>query len=247
MEEAKYTTDAVEALVTKRLNNFDYMKRVYQGSVPWMNTVLLTKEDIYLYYQKEKKEQLLQKRFLILPPPPPLSLACSFLPLKQTCCRAGQWFYVGISLSPILAQPSGQSFANALLTFWDEYEHFCGRKVSFLLLPHSVLLHTALLLFSFVVGDGVFSTQKAKDSGTTSSKDLRQTARNTSSGANEYLNTPNIVRPIQSYLENLFLLLSLPLWVKCCCYFYLSAKFVIVDCRSQQVWTISRLYILCAI
>jgi hypothetical protein len=54
--------ESVEKLVTKRLKNFDYIKRVYQGTAPWMNTVFLTKEDIYQFYAKEKKDVVLQSR-----------------------------------------------------------------------------------------------------------------------------------------------------------------------------------------
>jgi hypothetical protein len=61
--------ESVEKLVTKRLKNFDYIKRVYQGSAPWMNTVFLTKEDIFQFYSKEKKDVVLQARYHPQPPP----------------------------------------------------------------------------------------------------------------------------------------------------------------------------------
>jgi hypothetical protein len=104
MDEAKYNAGAVEELVAKRLHNFDYIKRAHQGSVHWMNTVLLSKEDIINFYGKEKKE-VLQK-------------------------RAEQWFYVGISLAPILTLSSGTPYVVALSTFWDEFEQWGGKPVA---------------------------------------------------------------------------------------------------------------------
>jgi hypothetical protein len=61
MDDAKYNGEAVETLVAKRLHNLDYIKRTLSGSVHWMNTILLSREDIINYYTREKKD-ILQKR-----------------------------------------------------------------------------------------------------------------------------------------------------------------------------------------
>jgi len=89
--------ESVEKLVTKRLKNFEYIKRVYKGTAPWLNTVFLTKEDIYHFYAREKKDVSLDS-------------------------RAEQWFYVGISLAPVLSLQPGQPYVGAISAFWDEFE-----------------------------------------------------------------------------------------------------------------------------
>jgi len=56
MDDQKFNHELVDNLVKKRLANFDYIKRVHQGSVHWMNSVLLSQEDIRGYYNAQNKQ-----------------------------------------------------------------------------------------------------------------------------------------------------------------------------------------------
>jgi hypothetical protein len=50
------------------------------------------------------------------------------LPCAKLWRRAEEWFYLGISIGPLLKLPSGQGFVNALKELWDEYEASFGQK-----------------------------------------------------------------------------------------------------------------------
>lgn len=56
MDDSRFNSELVENLVKKRLANFDYIKRVHQGSVHWMNSVLLTQEDIRGFYVSQESK-----------------------------------------------------------------------------------------------------------------------------------------------------------------------------------------------
>jgi len=51
---------SVEAIVSRRLRNFDYVKRSLQGEVYWLNCVKITKDEIRRYFSDTCKP----KRFV---------------------------------------------------------------------------------------------------------------------------------------------------------------------------------------
>jgi hypothetical protein len=51
----------LEYVVKKRVDNLDYIRRVHEGKVFWLNCVKITPQDIEQYYHP----QTLQKRYVI--------------------------------------------------------------------------------------------------------------------------------------------------------------------------------------
>eukprot|EP00743_Colponemidia_sp_Colp-15_P004484 GILK01004835.1.p1 GENE.GILK01004835.1~~GILK01004835.1.p1 ORF type:complete len:272 (-),score=32.19 GILK01004835.1:127-942(-) len=98
MSTSKVTTSQIEYVVLKRQKNFDYIRRVHEGRVHWLNVVLITQEDI----TKIHDPNVLAK-------------------------RAEQWFYLGVSLAKILDLPNGAYTVRAFSQLLEEYEyHFAN-------------------------------------------------------------------------------------------------------------------------
>ncbi|KAL6080001.1 hypothetical protein QOT17_000384 [Balamuthia mandrillaris] len=133
-KESKLEPSSLEALLEKRLANFDYLKRVHQGSALWMNTLQLTKEDLARFYLHKTQRK---KTLTSLTSNGPLSIspsaASSFSSSSSSHAptntndtflqkRSESWFYMGISLAPLITVDTAETFLHAFLTFWEEYE-----------------------------------------------------------------------------------------------------------------------------
>lgn len=83
---------SVEAIVSRRLRNFDYVKRSLQGEVYWLNCIKITKDEIRKFFAETSKPK-----------------------------RAEDWFVLGISLGWLL-QTELENFPKALMQLWAEWE-----------------------------------------------------------------------------------------------------------------------------
>lgn len=91
----------LEYIVKKRVDNLDYIRRVHEGKVFWLNCVKITPQDIEQYYHP----QTLQK-------------------------RVQQWFYMGVSIAPLLQLENGYHFIRSCAQLMEEYEyHFSNVAV----------------------------------------------------------------------------------------------------------------------
>ncbi|KAL0488758.1 hypothetical protein AKO1_003897 [Acrasis kona] len=91
----------LEYVVKKRVDNLDYIRRVHEGKAFWLNTVKITPQDIQQYYHP----QTLQK-------------------------RVQQWFYMGVSIAPLLQLENGYLFVRSCAQLMEEYEyHFSNVAV----------------------------------------------------------------------------------------------------------------------
>jgi len=91
----------IEYIVNKRVKNLDYLKRVHEGHVLWLNIVKIQTSDIERFYQP----QTLQK-------------------------RVQQWFHLGMSIAPLLNSEHGWCFLRACSQLMEEYEyHFANAAV----------------------------------------------------------------------------------------------------------------------
>ena len=101
METSRAKSDMIEYMINKRVKNLDYLKRVHEGHVFWLNVVKINSSDIERYYHP----QTLQK-------------------------RVQQWFYLGVSIAPLLQLENGWSFVRACAQLMEEYEyHFANVAV----------------------------------------------------------------------------------------------------------------------
>jgi len=166
MDDQKFNNELIDNLVKKRLANFDYIKRVHQGTVHWMNTVLLSKDDIRGYYNAQNKQ--------VASKPRSATIQATSAP-KRKRTRTEQWFYIGISLAPLLELESGDPYIAALSTFWTEFEHWKGS------------------------GLGKKMLGGMKDIVTVNAKDMRAARTGTGSAGNEFLNTSNIPSTLDTF------------------------------------------------
>lgn len=96
----------VEYIVTKRIANLEYIRKVHEGNVYWLNVVRLSKDDIKNFYHP----QALQKRYTV-------SINLSDV------SRVQQWFYIGVSIAPLLQFQNGFQFVRACSQLMEEYEY----------------------------------------------------------------------------------------------------------------------------
>eukprot|EP01102_Stenamoeba_stenopodia_P014568 TRINITY_DN4854_c0_g1_i2.p1 TRINITY_DN4854_c0_g1~~TRINITY_DN4854_c0_g1_i2.p1 ORF type:complete len:248 (+),score=45.33 TRINITY_DN4854_c0_g1_i2:28-744(+) len=87
------TSLSVESIVSRRLRNFDYVKRSIQGEVYWLNCIKVTKDEIKKFFSETSKPK-----------------------------RAEDWFVLGISLGWLL-QAEAEIFLKALQQLWAEWEY----------------------------------------------------------------------------------------------------------------------------
>jgi hypothetical protein len=100
-QNARAKNEMIEYLVNKRVKNLDYLKRVHDGQVFWLNVVKISTADIERYYHP----QTLQKRIQ-------------------------QWFFLGVSIAPLLQLENGWNFVRACSQLMEEYEyHFANVAV----------------------------------------------------------------------------------------------------------------------
>lgn len=92
-------SEQVEYVVTKRQQNWDYLKRTHQGKVHWLNVVKLSKKNILEFFPPEK----LQK-------------------------RVRRWFILGLSLGRLLELNDGATLVRALCQLLEEYEHHISHE-----------------------------------------------------------------------------------------------------------------------
>ncbi len=98
---SKAKNEMIEYIVNKRVRNLDYLRRVHEGNVFWLNIVKIQTCDIERFYQP----QTLQK-------------------------RVQQWFYLGMSIAPLLGKEHGWSFLRACSQLMEEYEyHFANAAI----------------------------------------------------------------------------------------------------------------------
>jgi len=88
-------TETIEYVVTKRQSNFDYIKRVHQGKVHWLNVIQIDKSSILKYYSPIKLHK-----------------------------RVERWFLLGLSAGKLLDFPNGSLVVRALAQLLEEYEHY---------------------------------------------------------------------------------------------------------------------------
>jgi len=94
-DDAVFSFEAVDALIKRRIDSWKYLKKVHEGSLHWMNVVFLSKEEIFSHCDAK----VLQK-------------------------RAEEWFYLGVSLGPLLKLSGGEPFVRALVQLLDEFETY---------------------------------------------------------------------------------------------------------------------------
>ena len=101
IDNARAKSEMIEYIVNKRVKNLDYLKRVHEGHVLWLNIVKIQTSDIERFYQP----QTLQK-------------------------RVQQWFHLGMSIAPLLNSEHGWCFLRACSQLMEEYEyHFANAAV----------------------------------------------------------------------------------------------------------------------
>ncbi|KAJ6239712.1 hypothetical protein M0813_24936 [Anaeramoeba flamelloides] len=84
----------LETVVTKRTENFKYLKRIHEGGVYWLNVGLVTTDNIMKYYRSS--QDLLKKRVHL-------------------------FFFLGLSLGPFLQIPNGSLYLHSLNCLLDEF------------------------------------------------------------------------------------------------------------------------------
>eukprot|EP00667_Euglena_gracilis_P017915 EG_transcript_18934 len=89
--------ESVEFLVTKRLKAFQYTKGCLAGTSPWLDCVLLSPDDVRAYCHGA--DGSIEK-------------------------RARRWFYLGLSLAPLIDLPNGPPYLQALATLFQEWDYF---------------------------------------------------------------------------------------------------------------------------
>eukprot|EP00668_Euglena_longa_P031999 GGOE01041279.1.p1 GENE.GGOE01041279.1~~GGOE01041279.1.p1 ORF type:complete len:251 (+),score=77.01 GGOE01041279.1:87-839(+) len=88
--------ESVEFLVTKRLKAFEYTKGCLGGVMPWLDCVLLSPDDVRAYCHGS--DGTVEK-------------------------RARRWFYLGLSLAPLIDLPNGLPYLQALATLFEEWDY----------------------------------------------------------------------------------------------------------------------------
>lgn len=93
--------ELIEYIINKRVKNLDYIRRVHEGKAYWLNIVKIRPEDIIQFYHPDT--------------------------LKK---RVVQWFYLGISIAPLLQLDNGYQFIRACAQLIEEFEyHFANMAV----------------------------------------------------------------------------------------------------------------------
>ena len=87
--------EKIEYIVVKRQSTLDYLKRVHQGSVHWLNVITLSRSDINEFHEKT---------FLVK--------------------RSEQWFFLALSLCRLLELPNGPVIVRACVQLLEEFEYF---------------------------------------------------------------------------------------------------------------------------
>ena len=105
-------TDLGRQIVERRLQTLEYIKRVYAGECHWLSVALLPSSD-------EANKQLDKQA------------------KDAETAQALRWFYLGVSIAPLIIVPAGPIFVRALLQLFEEYQyHFAStariniRKIS---------------------------------------------------------------------------------------------------------------------
>jgi hypothetical protein len=88
----------VEYIILKRQKNLDYVKRVHEGKVFWLNLVRISKANILNYYSPD----VLQERAL-------------------------GWLILGLSCSKLLEMADSTCVVRALYQLLEEYEYFMSK------------------------------------------------------------------------------------------------------------------------
>jgi len=91
--------EQVELLVTRRQQNWDYLKRAHQGKVHWLNVLKLSKSTILKYFPPDKLHK-----------------------------RIRRWFMLGLSIGRLLELTDGSVLVRTLAQLIEEYEHFIAAK-----------------------------------------------------------------------------------------------------------------------
>ena len=89
----------IDYVVTRRQQNWDYLKRAHQGEVHWLNVLHLSK-----------------------------SVINKSIPTEKLVKRIRRWFLLGLSLGRLLELSEGATLVCALTQLIEEYEHFIGAK-----------------------------------------------------------------------------------------------------------------------
>lgn len=85
-------THALHFLVDKRQRDLDYLQRVHQDEIHWMNVVGLTREELRMHYASERMAE-----------------------------RAERWFFLGLSLAPLLKL---DEVVRGVAQLLEEYEYY---------------------------------------------------------------------------------------------------------------------------
>uniref|UniRef100_A0A7S4D2L0 Uncharacterized protein n=1 Tax=Eutreptiella gymnastica TaxID=73025 RepID=A0A7S4D2L0_9EUGL len=89
--------DIIEFLVTRRLKTFEYLKKCLDGQALWLDAVVITPEDICRYCQGS--DGAMEK-------------------------RAQKWFFLGLSIAPLLDMANGPTFVSSLENIFQEWDYF---------------------------------------------------------------------------------------------------------------------------
>ena len=84
----------IQHLIEKRKLNFDYIKKLHQGGTYFLNSVLVSKEDVYKVVSQKDVEH-----------------------------RARMFYYLGLSISALLDLPNGPSTVRAFSQLMEEWEY----------------------------------------------------------------------------------------------------------------------------
>lgn len=95
------TNEIIKKLVEKRIQHLNYIQKIHKGEVYWMNTCKISIDDMKEFFHESTLEK-----------------------------RVEQWFFLGISLAPLLQVSNGWWFLRALVQLLEEYEyHFSNLAV----------------------------------------------------------------------------------------------------------------------
>jgi len=91
---AKDTYNIVKLVSEKRVEGFDYLKRLHLGSIHFLNTVKVSREDLVAFYPNSKMNK-----------------------------RSAQWFCLGISIAPLLQIEDPVDYIKSISLLMEEFEY----------------------------------------------------------------------------------------------------------------------------
>eukprot|EP00300_Choanocystis_sp_HF-7_P001454 c11173_g1_i1.p1 GENE.c11173_g1_i1~~c11173_g1_i1.p1 ORF type:complete len:255 (+),score=64.58 c11173_g1_i1:178-942(+) len=98
------------AVISQRREEFEYLKRLHSGGVYWMNVIGITKDDLLRgLYDKDK---------------PKTGKAANCM------ARVEDWFFLGVTLAPLLELSDSSQFVRGLAQCIEEFEYAIANPAS---------------------------------------------------------------------------------------------------------------------